>query len=447
MEKDKKYKERVPEINPIRVLDDGKDVKKFNPFHDEGGRFSNHNGFASFSANPYTKAGQMAIQRAAGKIFNSAAGVLVGSKPPSSSGAVPISYKTNGFTSGGIVMNVHANSKGHNISENVAYLRGKRILIVGNQLQPIGGTAAANKLARAAMNEPLPPKGAPKPATQTQAKPKPQAQNQQNQNNQQQQQNQNGQQNQQAPSQQQNQQQRQVGQPYKNAQGQVEVQTASGHTYYQGQDRLVEVINNSPLKNGYSYQQLQNYYNEVCDLQGFHNKPELVQDQQAFKQATTDSGYIGYRSKNADTYLDSFAKDQTYTEGGYGGRSHDEGTYIVTNNGPQAGVEPSQYVKQICSQESAYYGTHQVKMTFQKGMKTITEDTARREFNKLTSAQRQALGNDLGIFCAAKGYDAMVYHVSNSKDYFMLHNRSKAVVKQRSSGRVTYPSNNSNGYL
>lgn len=39
------------------------EILKFNPYHDERGRFASANGFASFSANPHTKAGQMAIQR------------------------------------------------------------------------------------------------------------------------------------------------------------------------------------------------------------------------------------------------------------------------------------------------------------------------------------------------------------------------------------------------
>lgn len=50
-------------------------IAKFNPFHDARGRFSNKGGFATYSANPKTKAGAMAIARSAqaghGKTFNS----------------------------------------------------------------------------------------------------------------------------------------------------------------------------------------------------------------------------------------------------------------------------------------------------------------------------------------------------------------------------------------
>lgn len=51
------------------------DVLKFNPFHDAKGRFASSNGFATYSANPKTKAGAMAISRSAqaghGTTFNS----------------------------------------------------------------------------------------------------------------------------------------------------------------------------------------------------------------------------------------------------------------------------------------------------------------------------------------------------------------------------------------
>ena len=55
-------------------IDEIVEVAKFNPFHDARGRFSNKNGFASYSANPNTKAGAMAIARSAagghGKTLN-----------------------------------------------------------------------------------------------------------------------------------------------------------------------------------------------------------------------------------------------------------------------------------------------------------------------------------------------------------------------------------------
>ena len=53
--------DKITEIN--KNVDHIEHVEKFNPYHDKLGRFSSANGFASFSANPNTKAGQMAIDR------------------------------------------------------------------------------------------------------------------------------------------------------------------------------------------------------------------------------------------------------------------------------------------------------------------------------------------------------------------------------------------------
>ena len=72
------------------------EILKFNPFHDGRGRFSSSNGFASYSANPNTKAGAMAISRSA------AAGH-------------------------GNTVNVHRQSYGENIRQNANWIgRGKQ---------------------------------------------------------------------------------------------------------------------------------------------------------------------------------------------------------------------------------------------------------------------------------------------------------------------------------
>lgn len=57
----------MSKYDTIEVVEKGIDeveiVEKFNPFHDALGRFASANGFASYSANPNTKAGAMAIGR------------------------------------------------------------------------------------------------------------------------------------------------------------------------------------------------------------------------------------------------------------------------------------------------------------------------------------------------------------------------------------------------
>lgn len=67
------------------------EILKFNPFHDAQGRFANKNGFATYSANPKTKAGAMAITRS-----------MQGGH--------------------GRTMNVHPESKGESITQNARWL-------------------------------------------------------------------------------------------------------------------------------------------------------------------------------------------------------------------------------------------------------------------------------------------------------------------------------------
>ena len=69
------------------------EVMKFNPFHDARGRFASSNGFASYSANPKSKAGAMAISRSA-------------------------------KAGHGTTFNSHKESQGENINQNYAWLNG-----------------------------------------------------------------------------------------------------------------------------------------------------------------------------------------------------------------------------------------------------------------------------------------------------------------------------------
>lgn len=435
-------------------------IEKFNPFHDEGGRFSNHNGFTSFSANPYTKAGQMAIQRAAnGKGYRryyqydkiTGAGKFIG---------------------GGRIANVHANSKtssstgaAHTTSENVSYLRGKRILIVGNNLQSVGGTAAANKLMRAAMNEPLPPKGAPKPATQTQAKPKqqakpkPQAQQQQNQN---------GQQNQQAPSQQQNQTQQAAtsqntsGQPLRAADyakmtqrqlNQIQQQNSqdvvrSQHVEYQGKDMRAQAEALPDLQKNrwgkFDDDVLKERYNQICDMQGFHEIPKAVDNMVDFAAAAKDSGVVMYRSKGHDTYIDAYADAPKFTESGNGGTAYSIGTYFASNATRTAGTTPDSYQQSAASNNSYGYGPRQIAATVSKTFKIVNQSTLERQFAQLDPKTRaNKYGNEIGLFAAAKGVDCHLAtsHYASGKpySYLIVHNRSKVIVNKhtnRSTGKL-----------
>lgn len=79
------------EEKPPAVAKSYTEIRKFNPFHDARGRFSDKNGFASYSANPKTRAGAMAISR-------------------------------SNASGHGRTMNVHRESKGESVAQNAKWL-------------------------------------------------------------------------------------------------------------------------------------------------------------------------------------------------------------------------------------------------------------------------------------------------------------------------------------
>lgn len=133
IEEQKKAKEHYKnQKNVAKMFSDV--IQKFNPFHDAKGRFASSNGFASYSANPKTKAGAMAIARS--------------------------------FKGGhGTTFNVHRESQGENINQNHAWLNGgpgAKALAAQGQLasqQPKTPPKAQN----AAPQQPQKPATPPKP--------------------------------------------------------------------------------------------------------------------------------------------------------------------------------------------------------------------------------------------------------------------------------------------
>lgn len=117
------------------------EILKFNPFHDARGRFASSSGFATYSANPKSKAGAMAINRSA-------------------------------QAGHGATFNSHKESQGENINQNYAWLNGgpgAKVLAAQGQLasqQPKKAPPTPQKPAtqpqQATQQQPAPP---PKPTT------------------------------------------------------------------------------------------------------------------------------------------------------------------------------------------------------------------------------------------------------------------------------------------
>ena len=81
----------IQEVGVAKTFDEIVEVNKFNPFHDERGRFANKNGFKTYSANPKTTSGAKAIIRS-------------------------VDYKH------GATINVHHESQGKTLDENAYWL-------------------------------------------------------------------------------------------------------------------------------------------------------------------------------------------------------------------------------------------------------------------------------------------------------------------------------------
>lgn len=395
----------MKKYDTIEVVEKGVDeievVEKFNPFHDSRGRFSNKNGFASYSANPNTKAGAMAIARSA------AAGH-------------------------GKTMNVHQESYGETIRQNANWL-GHHNYNVGprqtgsgtltQRVEPKNGLAGAsahgyvwqyyNRL------------------NNRTTKPNKQTQNQQQQGQQQPQKP--------APAKQPKPQQTQQ----KPAQQQQTAQQKPAN------DR--KPVDGKDISATYKYDSRQggNALNQVAKQQGYDGKPTVVKDRKEFSKAVQESGIMAYRTINAGTDVVTgkhktgaeFANDlkngDTFSHNGSGGRAFGSGIYIAATSNPVQGKAPSRTATDSAKQDSqcyGYTGSKTVGLTLTKDAKVGDYNQLYSEFNRMHASTRNSkYGPDkrdgFGAFCASKGYDAICAKGAGyGCDYIVVYNRTKLVV-------------------
>lgn len=404
-------------------------INKFNPFHDSNGRFSSSNGMKTFSANPYTKEGQMAMQRHKG-------------------------------TYGG-TMNVHQNSKGHTNLENVSYLNGRHILIVGSKLQTMGGATRQARLAAANAGEPYQSKTSPKivggaPSQQAQAKPASKNQTQQQKPAAQQNQTQ------QAQSQQQVGGKKGVAQVRRHMKSgvisdaeydQTNVKNAVNKEFRgtaEGKDLTGAGGFDSRMTTATDYYLGHpRYTNKIADLQGF-NSPAARVDSKTFNQLeqaakaggygdimyrTVSSGVVDGRFIDAKKMKAQMTANDDFAMNGNGGRAHGDGIYTASTSMTAHNKGKSAYDgndARSTKTHSQCYGDGKttLKMTWLSKPKIINKATAEREFNKLSTVEKSRYGdpNDphtLNAYVCAKGYDAMR---TRSNNYLLIFNRSKLAV-------------------
>lgn len=399
-----KYDE-INEVKKADSIDHIEEVEKFNPFHDALGKFSSSNGFKSYSANPKTKAGAMAIQRSA------AAGH-------------------------GRTLNVHRESKGENIAQNDNWLRtGQKPKVPAAvsraryQQRKLKQQQAAQQAAQQNQQNQAQQKPAPKPA-QAQQKPSPK------------------------PAQQAQQKPAQTTAPKslaadvagvtvttkdklsmqaRNGRGSATTTRSLAKDNYQervaGKD-ITKSVDVSKISGG------KDPIDKIAIAQGWDKSPTVTNDKDMFDAACMKSGRVMFRSVHADAPT-RMTNDQVATEtmsngktalGGSGGKAYGSGLYLVDSS-IKSGVTPRKM--NAASHESYYYGDRQMMATLHPSAKIASTSQAlkiRGEFRNLSSSDQARFGRDLNSYIASKGYDGVKWGPdSNPTAYTTVFNKSAMI--------------------
>ena len=415
-------------------IDEIEVVEKFNPFHDAAGRFSNKNGFKTYSANPNTKAGAMAIARSA------AAGH-------------------------GKTQNVHRESYGENIAQNANWMgrgnqsnprwQGNATLhsrvepgyglrgasVVGSQWQQSnakqGRTTQPSKNPQTQQQAQQQPQK-PAPTKQTQTQQTQQKPTQQQQNAQQQQQN--------APQTKQTLAD-QVSDVYLSGGDKLAMQArdtrglttktrdvakAHDQDLVVGKD-ISKTVDVTKIRGG------KDPIDKIAELQGWNKGATVTDDLETFQKAAKKSGCVMIRSvypnsgsgESADSICNKTMTNGNAALGGGGGQCYGSGLYMVkTDFGKATGRNLGQKVASG-QRESYYYGNTQMMATIHPNAKIATPTQANKmkydyEY-KLTGSERRKYG-DYGGYIASKGYDGAQWHDSSDPcAYATIYNKTALI--------------------
>lgn len=334
-------------------------VEKFNPFHDALGRFANKMGFKTYSANPKMRAAQPSIIRSA-------------------------------RAGHGRTANVHRESKGENVGQNYAWMRG----------QPIPGRPANSQTSAPTRNRQQTQKPAQKPTQNPPAQQKPAAQ----------------------------------AKPGTVAAGKAQ-------NAVDGKD-LAGKFRFNDNSTDYSIEQ-------VIKAQGFDGKPTLTSDKAAFASACKASNFIAKRGVGATDQRTLDAYDQALKTGDFyvkcsGGSVHGYGMYAasVAANGRNAkfGIRDAEGTAQAYAAGSRAQKIY--TMTLDKSAKIGDEYTLKQQMRRDTEFQNVCNASkmnswytqDVGVYAAYKGYDAYIANSGrsstsgSSSDYTVILNRSKVII-------------------
>lgn len=387
----------------IEVVEKGVDeievVEKFNPFHDAAGKFSSSNGFKTYSANPNTKAGAMAIARSAAAGHGTTANVH---REATSTGPT-IRHNANWLGSG---------KQGNSRWQGSATLRNR--IEPGFGLAGASSTGASWQQQNAQQGRKTTPGKQPaqqqqqaqqqpqKPAAQKPAQPNPQ---------------------QQKPAQ------------------QAQQQPANNRKPVDGKD----------ISTAYRYDSRKggSALDQVAEQQGYNGKPTLVKDKAEFSQAVKDSGIMAYRTiksgtdvatgkqKTSDEFVNDLKNGDKFSHNGSGGQAYGAGIYIAGTSNPVKGRAPSRSATDSAKQDSKCYGNSTAKtvaMTLHKDANIGDYNQLQSQYSRIPSSTRRSKygmnSNDgFAAFCASKGYDAVCAKGAGwNCDYIIVYNRTKLVI-------------------
>ena len=394
-------------------------VEKFNPFHDAEGKFSSSNGFKTYSANPNTRAGAMAIARSA------AAG--------------------HGNTA-----NVHRQSYGENITQNAQWIgRGAKT--------PRGGTiinGASNLLAqerRAGLagasatgadwqqqNQQRGRKTGPgKQPTQNAAQTKPAPK--------------------QKPKTQQQQTQQQTTQPGTTLDSKVsgvkltsgdrlaiQPRDGYGHTTTSitkvAKDHYQDHVQGKDISKTADIRKISGSadpIDKMARLQGWDKSSTVTNDLETFQKAAKQSGYMLIRTvhgnsgsgmTSAEVCRETMANGRAAL-GGTGAQVYGSGLYMV--GADLQGKTGRNLGRQVAlsQRSSSGYGDTQMMSTIHPSAKIATPNQAaalKSSFSKLSAAEKKRFGGDFGTYVASKGYDGARWQ-DDSDPYVTMYNKSALI--------------------
>lgn len=357
------------------------EILKFNPFHDSIGRFSSSRGMRTYSANPKTKAGQMAIGRSA------AAGY-------------------------GYVMNIHAESKGENIRQNDNWIKtGVKPKVPAAQSSTLSGAAARQQ------SKPAQPRQTKQPAAQqnsTQSTQSAQggtlAQNV-------------------------------AGVKLISSQKLIlQARNSSGHavnTQKVADDHDQTRVDGKDVSKSFKVdpKSSRDPIDQIAEAQGWNKGPTVTNDRDLFDKAVLQAGRVmvrsvdGYGSKTGQDVCHDTMTDGSAPLGGSGGKCYGSGMYVVDS--AITGSGPSKQRVVAAQSESFAYANTQMMATVHPDAKIATPQQANqmaRKFAGLPMSERARFGYDQNTYIASKGYDGAKWH--NDTDpaaYTTMYNKSAMI--------------------